>query len=60
MSEKHIRNLEILPILKETLRKIDKDHEKTPNLFALRGLLVKRIEEIEQEIRTRQESESET
>ena len=59
MSEKHQRNLRMLPVLKETLRKIENDHEKTPNLYKLRRLLIERIEQIEGEIRAHRESESE-
>lgn len=59
MSEKHQRNLRMVPVLKETLRKIENDHDKTPNLFNLRRLLMTRIEEIERQIEEHQESESE-
>ena len=59
MSEKRQRNLRMVPVLKETLRKIENDHDKTPNLFNLRRLLMTRIEEIERQIEEHQESESE-
>lgn len=41
-------NFEILPALKETLRKLDKDTEKTPAMMELRKILVKRIANLEE------------
>ena len=46
------RNLKTVAVLKETLRKLDEDREKTPEMIELRKILAKRITEINKDIRT--------
>jgi hypothetical protein len=51
MASVHSQNLMKLAILKETLRKLDNDREKTPAMLELRRILLKRIKQMESEIR---------
>ena len=52
MASAHRQNSMKLPVLKETLRKLENDPEKTPAMLELRRILLKRIKEMEIEIRT--------
>lgn len=56
MYQNHERNLRMLPNLKETLRKIENDHDKTPSLLELRRLLIERIKEIERQMKQDRDS----
>jgi HEPN domain-containing protein len=50
------RNPEILPALKATLRKLENDPEKTPDVLKLRGILLKKIDQLEELKRVQFES----
>jgi len=51
MSSAYTRNRKTLKVLKETLHKLESDHEKTPTMLELRKILLKRIMEIEAEMK---------
>ena len=52
MQSGHSRNLKTVRVLRETLRKLDADTDKTPEMIELRKILAKRISEIAKEIRS--------
>jgi hypothetical protein len=52
MASVHSQNLKRLAVLKETLRKLDEEHEKTPAMLELRRILLKRIKEVQIDIST--------
>ena len=52
----HLLNLKMLPILKETLGTIDNQREASPTTLEIRNLLARRLEQVEQQIRSYEQS----
>jgi hypothetical protein len=51
MASAHSQTAKKLAVLKETLRKLNADPEKTPAMLDLRRILLQRIKKIETEIK---------
>ena len=46
----------MLPILKETLGTIDNQREATPAILEIRNLVARRLEQVEQQVRSYEQS----